>query len=138
MNLSALPTLNALLNTTCAVLLLAGLVAIKRGRRAVHIRCMLAAAVVSALFLGSYVTYHSLYGSTRFTGTGAIRGVYFTILISHTVLAVLNVPLVVTTLYRAGRGRFAAHKRIARITWPVWLYVSVTGVVIYLMLYHRG
>lgn len=135
MTLTVLPTVNALLNGTCALLLVAGLAAIKTGRRAVHIRCMLAAAAVSALFLMSYVTYHAVHGSTHFQGQGTVRTVYFTVLLTHTVLAAANVPLVLTTLYRAWRGNFAAHKRIARVTWPVWMYVSVTGVVIYLMLY---
>ncbi len=135
MNTSALPTLNACLNSLSALLLLAGLVAIRTGRRTLHIRCMLSATAVSALFLTSYLVYHAIHGSTRFQGQGAIRTVYFTILLTHTVLAVVNVPLILTTLYRAARGQFDAHKRLARITWPVWMYVSVTGVLIYLMLY---
>lgn len=136
MTLSALPTLNAILNSTCAVLLVAGLVAIKRKRRTLHIRCMLAATGVSVLFLASYLTYHAVHGATRFPGTGFIRPVYFTILLTHTVLAAAVVPLVLTTLYRAARGRFEAHRRLARLTWPVWMYVSVTGVAIYVLLYH--
>lgn len=138
MTLSALPTLNAMLNGLCAVILVVGLVAIKRDNRTLHIRCMLAATTVSVLFLISYVTYHATHGSTRFQGQGWIRPAYFTLLLTHTVLAVLNVPLVLTTLYRAARSQFDAHRRIARITWPVWMYVSVTGVLIYLMLYRIG
>ena len=97
---------------------------------------MLSAVAVSALFLVSYVVYHSTYGSVRFAGQGLVRPVYFTILITHVVLAALIVPLVWLTLRRALRGEFARHRRLARWTFPLWLYVSVTGVVVYLMLYH--
>ncbi len=138
MTLSALPTVNAILNSTCAVLLAIGLVAIRRKRRTLHIRCMLAAAVVSGAFLVSYLTYHAVHGSTRFEGEGLSRLFYFAVLLSHTVLAVANVPLVLLTLYRAARGNFAAHRRIARVAWPVWMYVSVTGVLVYFLLYHWG
>ena len=135
MNLN-LPALNACLNGVAAALLLAGFVAIRTGRRGLHIRCMLGATGVSALFLISYLTYHATHGSTRFQGQGPVRTLYFAILLTHTVLAAVNVPLVLVTLYRAGRGRWEAHRRLARVTWPVWMYVSVTGVAIYLLLYH--
>jgi uncharacterized membrane protein YozB (DUF420 family) len=132
---SDLPALNALLNTTCAVLLVAGYRLVRAGRREAHRRVMLAALVTSTLFLASYLLYHAQVGSVRFTGQGWIRTVYFAVLISHTVLAAAILPLVLVTLARAVRGRFDAHRRLARYTLPLWLYVSVTGVVVYLMLY---
>lgn len=131
-----LPALNALLNGTGFVLLLAGFFFIKRGKITVHKRCMIAAFTISALFLVSYLIYHYQVGSVRFTGEGWIRPVYFTILISHTLLAMAVPPLAAVTLFRALKERFARHKKIARWTLPMWLYVSVTGVVIYWMLYH--
>jgi uncharacterized membrane protein YozB (DUF420 family) len=134
-SVSDLPALNATLNGTSAVLLLAGFLFIRSGRREAHRNCMAAALVSSALFLTSYLFYHFHVGSVRFTGLGAIRTVYFVILTTHTVLAVIIVPLVFTTLVRALRERFDAHRRIARVTLPLWAYVSVTGVVIYWMLY---
>ena len=130
-----LPTLNAALNATSAVLLLAGWWLIRRGRRGAHRRAMLAACATSTLFLVSYLTYHFQVGSVRFTGQGAVRTVYFAILVSHTVLAAAIVPLVLATLRRALRGRFEAHRALARITLPLWLWVSVSGVVVYWMLY---
>jgi uncharacterized membrane protein YozB (DUF420 family) len=130
-----LPALNAVLNTTSALLLLAGYRLVRSGRREAHRRVMLAALATSALFLVSYLAYHAQVGSVRFTGQGPVRAVYFAILISHTVLAAAIVPLVVVTLARALRGRFDAHRRLARYTLPLWLYVSVTGVAVYLMLY---
>jgi uncharacterized membrane protein YozB (DUF420 family) len=135
---AALPALNASLNATCAVLLLVGWTAIRRRRIGVHRACMLAACVVSALFLVSYVAYHYLAGSRPFGGQAWIRWVYFPILISHVVLAAAMVPFVLTTVYRALSGNFARHVRIARVTLPVWLYVSITGVIVYLLLYHLG
>ncbi len=99
---------------------------------------MLAALLTSVLFLVSYLTYHFQMGSVRFTGRGVLRGVYFAVLISHTVLAVAIVPLVLTTVARARAGRFEAHRSIARVTLPLWLYVSVTGVVVYWMLYRMN
>jgi uncharacterized membrane protein YozB (DUF420 family) len=134
--LSDLPTVDAALNATSAVLLTLGYVFIRRGNIRAHKTCMLAAVGTSSVFLACYLTYHYFHGTTRFTGQGAVRPLYFAILISHTVLAAAIVPLVVTTLYRALRGRFALHRRIARWTLPTWLYVSVTGVVVYWMLYH--
>jgi putative membrane protein len=130
-----LPALNAGLNATSAVLLATGYVLIRRRRRDAHKRVMLAALVSSALFLTSYLVYHAQVGSVRFRGQGAVRTLYFAILLTHTVLAVAIVPLVATTLVPALRGRFDRHRRLARITLPLWAYVSVTGVVIYWMLY---
>jgi putative membrane protein len=135
MSFTHLPLLNALLNSTCFVLLLSGYLAIRQRHVHVHKACMLAACATSVLFLISYVTYHYQVGSKPFLGQGSVRPVYFTILISHTILAVVIVPLVIMTVYRAWRGDWLRHRRIARWTLPVWLYVSVTGVVIYLMLY---
>ncbi len=136
MELHDLPALNATLNGLAAVWLAAGYVMIRRGRINAHRFCMLAAVATSTVFLVSYLIYHAQAGSTRFMSHGWIRPVYFAILISHTVLAAAIVPLVLVTLYRAFRKRFVRHRRIARWTWPLWIYVSVTGVVIYLMLYH--
>lgn len=133
--LSTWPLLNAVLNGTSALLLSSGFVAIRRRRIAVHKACMLTACATSVLFLVSYLLYHYQVGSTAFTGQGTIRVVYFTVLISHTVLAVVIVPLVIMTLCRAWREQWPRHRRLARWTFPLWLYVSVTGVVIYIMLY---
>ena len=135
MTLQDLPTLNAALNTASAALLLTGWWLIRHGRRDAHRRAMLAALATSTLFLVSYLTYHFEVGSVRFTGQGPIRTVYFVILVGHTVLAVAIVPLVLVTLRRALRGRFDAHRALARITLPLWLWVSVSGVVVYWMLY---
>jgi putative membrane protein len=134
--LSDLPTVDAALNATSAALLTLGFIFIRRGNVRAHKTCMLSAVGASILFLTCYLTYHFFHGTTHFPGRGAVRPVYFAILISHTLLAAAIVPLVVTTLYRALRGRFALHRRIARWTLPIWLYVSVTGVVVYWMLYH--
>jgi putative membrane protein len=137
LSLSDIPTLNASLNGTSAVLLVTGYVLIRRKNRNAHKLCMLGAVGVSVAFLISYVIYHQTAGFTRFTGQGAIRFVYFSILISHTILATLAiVPMVAVTLFRALKGQFQKHKRIARWTFPIWLYVSITGVIIYWMLYH--
>jgi putative membrane protein len=133
--LSSLPALNAALNSASALLLAAGWLFIRSGNVAAHRRCMLAALTTSTLFLTSYLIYHYHVGSVPFTGQGWTRRLYFTILISHTSLAVTIVPLVLITLYRALRNRFERHKRIARWTLPLWLYVSVTGVIVYGMLY---
>jgi uncharacterized membrane protein YozB (DUF420 family) len=130
-----LPTLNAALNATSAVLLVTGWLLIRRGRREAHRRAMLAAVACSGLFLVSYLVYHAQVGSVRFQGQGTIRTVYFAILLTHTVLAAAILPLVLVTLVRALQQRFDRHRRIARVTFPLWLYVSVTGVVIYVMLY---
>ncbi len=135
MDVYDLPTVNAVLNATAAGLLVWGYTLIRRGRKEAHRRVMLAAFAVSVLFLTSYLIYHAQAGSVRFQKTGAIRTVYLSILLTHTVLAAAVPVLAVITLTRALRGRFGAHRRIARWTLPVWLYVSVTGVVVYLMLY---
>jgi putative membrane protein len=132
---AALPALNAALNASSAVLLGAGYVLIRRRRIAAHRACMLAAASVSTAFLVSYVVYHALAGSRAFTAEGWVRAVYFPVLISHIVLAAGMVPFVLTTLYRALAGDFVRHARLARWTLPVWMYVSVTGVAVYWMLY---
>jgi len=130
-----LPALNACLNLTSAILLINGRVRIRRGDRAGHRAFMLSAVWVSVAFLVSYVIYHFYHGSTKFPGEGIVRPLYFAMLTSHTILAALNVPLVGFALYHALGERFARHKRIARWTYPVWIYVSVTGVLIYLLLY---
>lgn len=131
----AWPKLNAGLNAAAAVLLLAGYVLILTGRRGAHRACMLAALACSATFLGSYVVYHYRVGSVPFLGQGLLRGVYFAILLSHTLLAIAIVPLVALTVARAWRGEFERHRRLARVTLPLWAYVSLTGVVVYWMVY---
>ena len=135
MIVSDLPALNASLNGVAALFLLAGYVLIKRRQIRAHRACMLSALLVSALFLVSYVIYHANAGSKPFPGTGSARVVYFFILITHVVLAAAILPMAIVTLSRALRERFDLHVRIARWTLPLWLYVSVTGVVIYVMLY---
>ena len=134
--LAALPHVNACLNTATFVLIVLGLIAIKRKRETLHKRLMLSAVATSVLFLISYLTLHFAVGMTRFTGEGAVRTVYFVILFSHTILAAVQVPLIVTTVVLGLRDRRARHRRWARITAPIWSYVSITGVVIYGMLYH--
>ncbi len=138
MEFTELPTLNAALNLTATAFLVAGYYWIRRGDQRYHRMSMLGAAVASAAFLTSYLIYHWQVGSIPFTREGWVRPVYFSILISHIVLAVAIVPLVVLTLVRAFRGTFERHRRIARWTWPLWMYVSVSGVVIYWMLYRSG
>jgi uncharacterized membrane protein YozB (DUF420 family) len=135
MSVADLPALNASLNGVAAVFLLAGYVFVRRRQIAAHRASMLAAVIASALFLISYVIYHAEAGSKPFPGTGPIRAVYFIILVTHIVLAAAIVPMVFMTLTRALRERFDRHVTIARRTLPLWLYVSVTGVVIYVMLY---
>jgi len=135
MTIADLPALNATLNATSAVLLTIGWVLIRRGRWRPHRAFMIAAFCTSVLFLISYLTYHAHIGSKHFTGQGTIRVVYFTILLTHTVLAALIVPLILITLSRALSARFDRHRAIARWTLPLWMYVSVTGVVVYWMLY---
>jgi putative membrane protein len=130
-----LPALNATLNTMSVILLSAGYRFIRRRQITVHKRCMLAACATSALFLISYLTYHYSIGSMPFRGQGWVRTLYFTILISHTILAAAIVPLVLMTLFRAWKADFPRHARLAKWTWPIWMYVSVTGVIIYVMLY---
>ena len=135
MTVRDLPTLNAALNALAAGFLIWGFVLIRTGRREAHRRAMLAAVTCSAIFLVSYLAYHAQVGSVRFARTGPIRTVYLTILLTHTVLAAAILPLVLVTLRRAQRGDFARHRRLARITFPLWAYVSITGVVVYWMLY---
>ncbi len=136
MDVSKLPQLNAALNATSAFLLTLGYIFIRQRAIKAHTMCMVSACATSTLFLISYITYHVHHGSTPFQGQGLVRFLYFGILISHTVLAVLVLPLAVRTLYQGLRGNFAKHVPIARLTLPIWLYVSVTGVVVYWMLYH--
>jgi putative membrane protein len=132
---SYLPHLNALLNTTSALFLIAGYRFIRSGVVRAHRNCQVAALVTSTIFLISYLTYHYYHGDTPFRGQGIVRPFYFAILITHVILAIVIVPLVFITVYRAARGDFIRHRRIARWTLPLWLYVSVTGVIVYLMLY---
>lgn len=137
MSVSSLPPINASLNALSAVLLLLGFIFIKRGHRVAHRRCMIAALATSTAFLACYLTYHFLvHAVTRFQGTGWSRPLYFTILTSHTILAMVLLPLVILTVLRAARGQFDRHKALARWTWPIWMYVSVTGVLVYALLYH--
>lgn len=132
--ISALPAANATFNSLCAVCLVGGTVSIRRKRRETHRRFMLGALTFSALFLGSYLLYHHYHGDTPFTAEGWIRPVYFTILISHIVLSVVMLPMILGTLNFALRGQFTSHRKIARFTLPVWLYVSVTGVAVFFFL----
>lgn len=136
MPISFFPTLNAILNATSGVLLVLGYLMIRQKKIEAHRLCMIGACVASIVFLISYVYYHYHAGATTFKGTGLARPVYFTILISHTILAVTIVPFVIVTLRRGLSGKFREHRRVARWTFPAWLYVSVTGVIVYLMLYH--
>ena len=136
MSLSDLPALNATLNATSAVLLMSGYAFIRRGYVRRHRAAMISACIVSALFLTSYVIYHANIGSKPFPGQGPIRLVYFTILLTHVLLAITVPPLALITLSRGLRARFDRHVAIARWTFPIWMYVSVTGVIVYLMLYH--
>jgi putative membrane protein len=135
MTVSDLPILNAFLNATSGILLLIGRGFIKRGNTAAHRKTMISAFITSSIFLVSYLVYHGIHGAQYFQGRGLVRPLYFLILGTHTILAAAIVPLVLITLSRGLKGRYGAHKKIARWTYPVWLYVSVTGVVIYLMLY---
>jgi uncharacterized membrane protein YozB (DUF420 family) len=132
----SLPAFNALMNTASAVCVVTGWSLIRRGRREAHRTAMLLALLASALFLGGYLTHHARVGSVPFRGVGAARVLYFSILIPHTLGAIAALPMVLVTAARAARGRFEAHRRLARVTLPLWLFVSVTGVVVYLMLYH--
>jgi len=129
------PALNAILNGTSAILLAAGYLAIRAGKREVHKRFMILAFLVSCAFLVSYLVYHYRVGHVAFQGQGIVRPIYFALLISHTILAAVIVPLILITLRRAWLERFDRHRIIARWTLPLWFYVSVTGVVVYLMLY---
>jgi putative membrane protein len=133
-----LPTLNASLNAVAAVLLVTAYVLIRKRRFIAHRNVMIAALVCSVLFLTSYLIYHAQVGSKHFPGTGTARTVYLAILLTHTVLAATVPFLAVVTVWRAGRQRYALHKKIARWTLPIWLYVSITGVVVYWMLYRMS
>jgi uncharacterized membrane protein YozB (DUF420 family) len=135
MSVHDLPAVNATLNGLSGVLLLIGYVLIRSGRRERHRQVMLAAFVASSLFLVSYTVYHAQVGSVRFTREGFVRPLYYSILISHVTLAATVLPLAIVTLTRGLRGRFRDHRRIARWTFPIWLYVSVTGVLVYVLLY---
>lgn len=138
MTTSDLPLLNAVLNSTSATLLVTGGLLIRRKKITAHRICMVSAFLTSSLFLASYLFYHYNHGSTRFQGTGLVRALYLTILGTHTILAIAILPLILLTFRRALRSDVAGHRRIARWTLPLWLYVSVTGVVVYLMLYRLG
>ena len=135
MTVHDLPAVNATLNATAGVLLLIGFLLIRTGRRQQHRAVMLAAFTASSLFLVSYVVYHAQVGSVRFTREGFVRPLYYAILITHVTLAATVLPLAIVTLTRGLNGRFRDHRRIARWTFPVWLYVSVTGVLVYVLLY---
>jgi putative membrane protein len=136
MDLSFMPALNALLNSSCALFLALGVIAIKQGEKERHWRMMLTALGFSAIFLFSYLIYHHFQGDTPFEGSGFIRPIYFFILISHIVLSAVMLPMIFTTLYFAATNNFTSHRRLARYTFPVWMYVSITGVLVYLILYH--
>jgi len=136
MSVSALPTLNAILNASTAVLLLFGFLAIKRGLQARHKKLMLSALICSALFLSSYLLYHAQVGSVPYPYHDWTRPLYFIILIPHSILAAVMVPFIIIAVIHALKGRFAKHVRITRWLWWVWMYVSLTGIAVYVMLYH--
>lgn len=133
-NVSFLPAVNASLNATSAILVALGIRAIKRGRPDLHMRFMLAGTLASALFLVCYIIYHSVHGDTKFLAQGAVRYVYFFILASHILLSMVVVPLILSTLFFAATKRFDIHPKVARVTYPIWLYVSVTGVLVFAFL----
>ena len=135
MSVTDLPAVNATLNSLCTLLLLAGWWFIKHERKTQHIICMVSALVVSAAFLTCYLVYHYHVGSVKFTAQGIVRPIYYFILITHVFLAAVILPLIVLTIVPALRARFDRHRKWARITLPLWLYVSITGVIVYLMLY---
>jgi len=134
-DLGFLPFLNALLNSFSAICLCFGFIAIRKGDKSLHKKMMLSALTFSAIFLVSYLIYHSFHGDTPYTGEGWERYLYFFILISHVFLSIIVLPLIFTTVFFAAKKNFSSHSKIARITFPVWLYVSITGVLVYLMLY---
>lgn len=136
MSISSLPPINASLNALSGIFLAGGFFFIRRKNIPAHRKCMLSAFATSTVFLTCYLIYHFSAGTTRFAGRGWVRPVYFGLLISHILLAIAILPLAIITLNRALRERFDSHRRIARWTWPIWMYVSVTGVLVYLMLYH--
>ncbi len=129
------PLLNAILNGTSAVLISFGLWAIKQRKRTLHMRLMLSAFASSALFFSNYIYYHFSHGDTHFAGQGLVRPVYFTVLISHVLLSIVTFPMILTSLYLGLSNRLVAHRRLSRWTWAGWMYVSVTGVLVYLMLH---
>jgi putative membrane protein len=133
-SLESLPAVNASLNSLCAICLVAGFVAIRRGAWRAHMGFMLSALLFSGLFLVSYVAYHHLHGDTRYEGVGVLRAVYFAVLISHIVCTAVMLPMILMTVFFAATRRFDRHRRLARFTLPLWLYASITGVVIFLML----
>ncbi len=133
-NLTFLPAVNAILNTLTSILLILGFRAIRKGHKEKHIRLMISAGLTSAIFLVGYLLYHYFHGDTRFIGFGIKKYAYFFILITHIILSIVQVPLILATFSFAALGKFSAHKKIARITFPVWLYVSVTGVLVFLFL----
>jgi len=135
MSISDLPHLNASLNALSSLFLLIGYVMIRRGRQVAHRKCMVAAFATSVVFLASYLVYHYSVPSTRFLEPKWFRPIYLTILLTHTILAVVIVPLILMSFHRAIKARYELHRKIARWTWPLWMYVSVTGVIIYLLLY---
>lgn len=137
MNFSNLSTVNAFLNALTAAFLIAGRVQIKRGRADIHKRFMLTALTTAVLFLVSYLVYHYQVGSVKYPHFDWTRPLYFVILISHTILAAVMVPFIIAAVVLALKGKFEKHKRIVRWVWPVWMYVSVTGIVVYFMLYVR-
>ena len=130
-----LPAVNATLNAMCSLFLVFGFFAIRSGNKLLHKRLMITALVFSVLFLISYLTYHHYQGDTRFLATGVIRPIYFFILITHIICSIGVLPMVLITVYHALQGRFSNHRRIARLTFPVWLYVSVTGVLVFVLLH---
>jgi len=136
MTLSDLPAVNAVLNTLSTIFLTCGYIFIRRQRQVAHRNCMIGAVISSAFFLTCYLIYHYNAGRTVFRDPAWFRPIYLTILLTHTILAVVIVPMVLTTLYHAVRRQFERHKKIARWTWPIWMYVSITGVLIYFLLYH--
>lgn len=136
MSVQDLPTLNAFLNSLATCLLLAGWVFIRQGNRGAHRIAMVSAFLTSVVFLVSYLVYHYHVGSVKFTGPPPVRTVYLVILVSHIILAAAVPPLALRTLWLAYKERFVEHRRMAKWAWPIWMYVSVTGVVVYLMLYH--
>ena len=132
--IAALPAVNATFNSLSTVFLICGLIAILNGRYAMHMRFMFSALTSSALFFVCYVIYHNAHGDTHFPGTGVVKPIYYTILISHIVLSGIAVPLILTSFYLSLSGRYTLHRRVSRFTFPIWLYVSITGVVVFVML----
>jgi len=135
LTLQEIPVLNAVLNSMAFLFLLGGFIAIKNGKQFTHVMCMCSALVFSTLFLTFYLIYHFQVGSIGFKGEGSVRVIYFFILITHTILAIVNLPLVVMTFTRAFQNHWESHKKWARVTFPIWAYVSLTGVLVYFMLY---